>query len=170
MSSVESDVLCASNHEPATKRQKRSDVKLPRYINRLDGKGFYLRFALRAKNIEEVSDLVSSLYKDRLIDDSYVHVYSRETGNNEGISSVYVSAHGLFHVVSRDYDFNFFRKRIPGASFKTSTYPDKEYPRTIQKETLQMGSIQAGVPCTNNLCASTNMWYTNPAQNCSGTN
>lgn len=158
MSNNMSDSVCSSNQEPVTKRQKRSDVKLPRYINRMDGKGFYLRFALRAKNIEEVSDLAASLYKDRIIDDSFIHVYNRETSSSEGIQSVFVVAHGLFHVTSRDYDFNFLRKKIPGASFKTSTYPDREYPRITQKEILQVGSVQNSIPFTNNFCNQPNTW------------
>ena len=127
----------ASYIETPTKRPKKAIVKLPKYIDRFDGKGFYLRFNIPAKNIEEVSNIVDSLYKDRIIDNSFVHVYSRTKGTGEA----FVVAHGIFHVVSRDFDFNFFRKRLSGGSFKLSTYPDREYNFTTKKEVLLSGSV-----------------------------
>lgn len=128
-------------NESTTKRRKKSGVVLPKYINRIDGRGWYLRFAFNAENIQSVSDLVESLYKANLIDYSYVHVYSK-LSLQSGIPARVV-AHGIAHVVSRDYDFQFWRAKLPKVSFKLSTYPDNSYPKQNETtEVLQTGVIQ----------------------------
>lgn len=128
-------------NESTPKRRKKSGAVLPKYINRIDGRGWYLRFAFTAKDIQSVSDLVESLYKANLIDYSYVHVYSKLSVES-GLPARVV-AHGIAHVVSRDYDFQFWRAKLPKVSFKISTYPDNSYPKQNETtEVLQTGVIQ----------------------------
>lgn len=127
--------------EPTTKRSRKSTPKNPKYINRIDGKGCYLRFSMSCASSEAASAFISSLYEDRLIDDSYCHLFFKTRDGQ----SKYV-LHAVVHVVSRDYDFNFWRKKIPSAHFKLSIYPDDTYKYNTNKEVVQAGQI---LPNTN---------------------
>ena len=135
--------------EPAPKRARKTSPKLPKYINKYDGKGNYIRFSIRTKNLEEANNLLSSLYKDNLLDDSFAHAYSRSNTTGDA----FISLHVVGHVTSRDYDFFFWRKKLPNAHFKISVYPDDSYPRAaVSREVVQSGTV----------CGSTNSTGFNP--------
>ena len=121
----------------SSRPQKKTRYSLPKYITRLDGKGHYLRFVFSADSLEKANDVLAALYKESIIDSSYVHAYTRHN-TEKGVD--YVSVHGVAHVVSRDFDFFYFRKRLPKASFKLTRYPDREY-NTSTKEVLEVGAV-----------------------------
>ena len=121
----------------SSRPQTKTRYSLPKYITKVDGKGHYLRFVFSADSLEKANDVLASLYKESIIDGSFVHAYSR---HNTEKGCDYVSVHGVAHVVSRDYDFFYFRKRLPKASFKLTRYPDREY-NTTTKEVLEVGTV-----------------------------
>lgn len=121
----------------SSRPSKKARFTLPKYITKFDGKGYYLRFVFSADTVEKANDILASLYKESIIDGSFVHAYSR---SNKEKHYEYVAVHGIAHVVSRDYDFDFFRKRLPKASFKLTKYPDREY-STVSKEVLESGVV-----------------------------
>ena len=128
--------------EPSTKRSRKSISKNPKYINRIDGKGCYLRFSMSFATIETASSFIGSLYEDKLIDDHYCHLYNRNK-TTQGLPDAGNKCvlHCVLHVVSRDYDFQFWRKRLPKAHFKISLYPDDTYKTVINKEVIQTGQV-----------------------------
>ena len=126
----------------SSRPQKKTRYSLPKYITKVDGKGHYLRFVFSADSLEKANDVLAALYKESIIDSSYVHAYTRHN-TEKGVD--YVSVHGVAHVVSRDYDFFFFRKRLPKASFKLTRYPDREY-NTSTKEVLATGTVPNSTP------------------------
>ena len=130
---------CNTDSKPKNKRPREVNPRHLQYINKLDGKGYYLRFSMSAPYIEDIDHELHTLYEDKIIDASYIHAYNRFVRTRDGkpneIDEKKSVCHGILHVVSRDYDFNFWRERLPKARFKISTYPDDSYNRIdIQKE------------------------------------
>ena len=108
-----------------------------KFITRVDGQGQYMRFAFFASSLEEGNSILAELHNKKIIDGVFTHAYSRTKNVQSGYS-----IHGIAHIISRDYDFNFMRKQIPRASLRVSFYPEGTYPRKNTTETVQV--IQEG--------------------------
>lgn len=140
MASVKFTNSCGFDSKSDSKRPRKegSGIEIYEFIDRVDGRGHYLRCSFSAQTIAEANNIIASLYKDKIIDDHIVHAYSRD--KDEKHDTNFFSIHAVLHVCSRDFDFKFFRSRLPQATLKLSFYPDKEYPWT-KTEVLQVGQV-----------------------------
>ena len=127
--------------EPKGKRARGITPSHLEYINKVDGKGYYLRFSMSAPYIEDCNLVLVCLYKDQIIDASYAHVYNRPPSDRTS-DEKRVVLHAIVHVVSRDYDFNFWRNRLPQARFRISTYPDDSYSKLVVREDKEGAKVQ----------------------------
>lgn len=114
------NVLGSSASKTSKKSKPSSQFK---FINRVDGFGQYARFAFSCKTLEEGNSVLSSMHTDKIFDNFISHAYSR---NKDG--QMFYVIHVVAHLCSRDFDFNFLRKRIPKASLHVTVYPDASYP------------------------------------------
>ncbi|MBR2909035.1 MAG: hypothetical protein IKC11_01650 [Clostridia bacterium] len=129
-----------------TTSKKTRTVCAHKFITRVDGPGQYLRFAFNSKTLEEANSVLAELHNSKIIDSIFSHAYTR---NKNGELSY--SIHGIAHITSRDYDFNFMRRKLPKASIRVSYYPEGTYPPSVFKKKTTQTVIQEGcVP--NNTC------------------
>lgn len=137
---------CASK----TSKKSKSSSQF-KFINRIDGFGQYARFAFSCKTLEEGNNTLASLHADKIFDNFLSHAYSR---NKDG--QTYYVVHVVAHLSSRDYNFDFLRKKLPKASLHVTIYPDASYPRSNFKQkttpSTHIDVVQQGYvpPCSNN--------------------
>ena len=140
--------IFADSGAKKTTCKKTRNVCSHKFITRVDGQGQYLRFAFTAKTLEEGNSILAELHNNKIIDSVFSHAYTR-TKNGESSYSI----HGIAHITSRDYDFNFMRRKLPRASIRVSFYPEGTYPPSIfKKKTVQSSQsvIQEGcIPNSN---------------------
>lgn len=127
-------VTIFSNDIPKKASSKKTrSASAYKYISRIDGPGQYMRFAFFAESLEEGNSVLSELHNAKIIDSVFCHAYSRSRKDKSGFS-----IHGIAHITSRDYDFNFMRRKLPRASLRVSFYPEGTYPATkFSKKTTQ---------------------------------
>ena len=127
-----------------------------KFINKVDGFGKYMRFAFTAETLDQANSILAKLHTDKIIDSVYTHAYSRNKAGKPGYA-----IHGVAHVCSSDYDFDFLRPRLPRVFFRLSFYPDgpvqtqspKNQPQT-SVQCLQEGVPNPGCVDTSNVTAS----------------
>lgn len=123
--------------------KKTRNVSAHKFISRVDGQGQYMRFAFFAETLDEGNSILADLHNTKIIDSVLSHAYSRTKNGKTGFS-----IHGVAHIVSRDYDFNFMRRKLPRASLRVSFYPEGTYPQskfTKKKGTETVQCIQEGM-------------------------
>ena len=121
-----------------TKKKRVSPVPF-KYINLVGtNKSHYIRFAFREKTMTEVNEAIEKLYNDNIVDWSYCHVYEKK--DNAGNTSF--AAHGLLRATKPEYNWYFFKSRLPKACLRTSFYPEGTYNTNgTQITTLAEGEV-----------------------------
>lgn len=121
-----------------TKRGKFSNNSQYKFLQRVDGFGQYARIIFYADTLEQANSTISQLHSDKVFDNFLTHAYTKRRDGKETIC-----VHGIYHLVSRDYDHNFLRSKLPKASISVSFYPEASYPQTKKQatEVLQEGTL-----------------------------
>lgn len=130
---------------PVKKTTKsRKTPNLFKHINAFDAfKSYYVRFAFSAPSLEQINSIFDSLYKEKVIDWSYVHAYKKERFDGYKNNTYYV-AHGLARSTDeKKFGFNFFRSRLPKACIKTSFYPEGTYPKMQKPVQITETKVEA---------------------------
>lgn len=144
------NIIGDNQTEPQTKRQRRTTTtsSVYKYLQRIDGFGQYARIIFYSESLEQANSTISKLHSDKVFDNFLTHAYTKHRDGREVIC-----VHGIFHLVSRDFDVKYLREKLPKASISVSFYPEASYPRTQQKsetsEVLQEG-YATGVSSFNN--------------------
>lgn len=138
-------ILSNDNFKKTTSKKTRSGAF--KFINKIDGPGQYMRFAFFAKSLEEGNAVLSELNSAKIIDSVLTHAYTRTRKEETGFS-----IHGIAHLTSREYDFNFMRRKLPRASLRVSFYPEGTYPASkfTKKAAPTVQLVQEGfapAPC-----------------------
>lgn len=134
-----SSTIQSSKKGGASKKTRASSPY--KFISRIDGLGQYLRFAFTTKTLEEANTLLADLHSRKVLDGCLCHAYTRKKGEQ-----CEFSIHGIAHVTSRDYQWDFFRKTLPKSFIQVSFYPEGTYPR--KNKTIEV--IQEGNQNVNN--------------------
>lgn len=147
-------IFSDGNSKKGVNKKTRSSSAF-KFITRIDGPGQYMRFAFFADTLEEGNSVLAELHNAKIIDSVFCHAYSRTRKDKSGFS-----IHGIAHITSRDYDFNFMRRKLPRASLRVSFYPEGTYPTTKFAKKGTQGAqgiqtvqcLQEGVPPSFNNC------------------
>lgn len=124
--------ILGDNNQKAPKRAKTSTSSSYRFLQRIDGFGQYARIIFYAESLDEANSIIAKLHGDKIFDNFLSHAYHKRKDGRERIC-----VHGIFHLVSRDYDIKFLRSKLPKASISVSFYPEASYPQFSPKKNME---------------------------------